>query len=116
MKPNLIVVYSDKGEAIPDPKAAEWTDSIIDKIDNALDNVTDITIAVGTMVMIDSIRLAILQERLDYQKVYFQFKEEKWQANKHAKLEKWPVGFCDTHDIILTHLLGWEDNLPLTTH
>jgi len=93
----LIIEYSENGEAVPDLKVREWLDELLAGMNNKSDNVITTNISVGTEVMIQAIRVAIIQERLKPEDVTIRFKNQEWCFDKNGRSETWPDGFCDTN-------------------
>ena len=104
----LIVKYSENGKAVPDLKVGEWFEDLMGKIEAHPESTHTMGIEVGTETMINAIRLAIFQERLNHEDVTIQFKDQEWQFEKCGGCHTWPHGFCDTNSNYYEHLLGWD--------
>lgn len=103
----LDVTYSEKGEAIPDLKVAEWFDNLLKDMKLVTNLREKITINVGTEAMINAIRVGIVTEQLNHNDVTIRFKDEQWQFDKDGRCTTWPQGFCDTNTDYIVTLLGW---------
>jgi len=104
----LIIRYSKVGKIVPDLAVTEWLEELMEQIANTPPEVNTISIEIGGEVMINAVRLAIKQERLNCEDVTIQFLDMEWQFEKNGRCLRWPDGFCDTNVFLLEHLLGWD--------
>ena len=88
----LVVNFSDKGTAIPDLKVKEWAEYAINQHLTLPGDET--TIEVGTMVMINAIRLAVKRGTLDCNNVVFKYNDDMIKISKEGEFDHWPIGFC----------------------
>jgi len=102
----LTIRYSKVGKIVPDLAVTEWLEELMEQIENTPE-VNTISIEIGGEVMINAVRLAIKQERLNCEDVTIQFEDQEWQFDYDGRCLSWPVGFCDTNEFLLEHLLGW---------
>ena len=104
----LIIRYSKVGKTVPDLAVMEWFEELMEQIENTRPAIHTMSIEIGGEVMINAVRVAIKQERLNYKDVTIQFLDQEWQFNKDGTCFKWPSGFCDVNVNLLEQLLGWD--------
>lgn len=99
----LIIKYTNEGIVVSDAKAEEWAKEIIKTYLSFTDE--DMTIPVGTAVMISAIRLSVLEGLIPHTEIEFKFNGELLGLNKYANIEKWPKGFCDVETSFIGRIL-----------
>jgi hypothetical protein len=105
----LTIIYDpDRGYLFADGKAEEWVDETIDMFNRAGERSDDPEwrIKVCSALLVDYFRLRLAQKKIKADQIAFEFKDQTLIHNKYGRLEKWPKGFCDYTDDILTELLS----------
>ena len=90
----LRIIYDPlDGEAVADGKASEWVSK---RLIHRLTTNGDLTVTVGTEVMINEFRLAVVDKKIKPEEMVFIFKDHILTIREGGRINKWPCGFCDT--------------------
>lgn len=102
----LVIEYdSVNGEVVPDGCVWEWADRLVE----THEEFGDLTVVVGSVVMIDATRLLIAKEKLNHEEVVYRFGNfDDQNPDKNGMLRVWPKGFCDFYDDMLEELIGYN--------
>lgn len=104
----LIITYDPiDGEVVSDGLIKNWADKIVEDYKEVI----NMSITVGSGVMIDATRVLIMKKKLNYKEVNYRFKGLNLKVDKNGRLPVWPVGFCDVYDNILEELLEIDDHV-----
>lgn len=103
----LVIEYdSINGEVVPDGCVREWADKLVETYKG---RVVDMTVVIGSVVMIGATRLLVAKKKLNHEEVVYRFGNFGDQSpDKNGMLRTWPEGFCDFYDDILEELIGWS--------
>jgi hypothetical protein len=91
------IEYDMDGLAIADHKAEETARAFLQSDDSY--------IKVSTDNFVTAVRVLIHEKFIAHTEVEFLFKGTKLPPNKNGRLNHWPLGFCDTHEDLLSRLL-----------
>lgn len=98
----LIIEYdSVNGEVVPDGHVREWADGLVKEYKE----LGDLTVIVGSVLMIDMTRLLVAKKKLDREEVVYRFGDLDQSPDKNGMLRVWPKGFCDFYNDILGGLI-----------
>lgn len=101
----LIIEYDAvKGKVIPDGLVENWANEILKNYKKF----EDVSISVGSVLMIDATRLLVMRGKIDHKEMLYKFKKQFIKIDKYATLSSCPTGFCDAHLNILFKLIGWN--------
>lgn len=104
----LIIKYDPKkGKVVSDGLVKGWAKGVIENYQKGGQPVT-VHISVGATVMIDAIRVLVMEKRINYKEILCEFKKQTIRMDKYATMSDYPKGFCDTHTDILIELIGWQ--------
>lgn len=73
----------------------------------------DFSIEIGQEIVFDAIRLAIKEERIDFNNIRFVFRDEVLEPNKFGHLKKYP-GVLFKRCEIAQKLIGWNFDIRNT--
>lgn len=82
------------GCAVPDGQAETWVGDRIDYYHRR--NGIDYDVLIGTEVMINEFRLAVIDKKIKPEEMKFIFKDWTLSINEGGRIAPWPSGFCDT--------------------
>lgn len=101
----LIIEYdSINGEVVPDGCVQEWANKLIEKYGES----GDLTVVVGSVLMIDATRLLVAKGKLNREEVVYRFGDLNQSPDKSGMLRVWPKGFCDFYTDILGGLIDYN--------
>lgn len=90
------IFFDDKnGLVVPDGKVTETALAIVKAG-------KDIT--VGSDLLVTAIRLALIENKIDYKSVVFVFNGKNIILNEKYQITKYPTGFCDVEQNILRNI------------
>lgn len=90
----LIITYDpDKGDAIADGRCQPLLDFIIDEF--SLEMADDFKLDISTENFIDTVRLAVVEGKINHKDVEIIFKSEYLKINEYGAMIHRPEGFCD---------------------
>lgn len=89
-----------EGFTVPDGKVEGMIDEVIGEYQSGEDQ----ELTFGNEIPIDYIRLAIKQGKINWEDVTFHFNNIVLPVNKDGRLAKWPHGFCDYIETVLSQL------------
>ena len=78
------------GLVLPDGLIEEYVNRIVRRIQNN----EPMYITVGGELIIDYLRLAVKQGKIDCNDIIFKYKDEFIACNSDGRLSRWPNGFC----------------------
>ena len=90
-----IIFDGYNGMTVPDNKAVEFAQAILDEN-------KDVTI--GSKILINAIRLVMIQKGIPYTNIVFIFEGKKILLNENYDLKSWPKNFGDEDQNILRQL------------
>ena len=97
------IIYDPKnGQTVPDKRVdsfvKQWISSnaYVDK---------DIELRIGSEIIIDRFRLAILNEEIDINQIEVWFEDKHLVHNEYGVFKTYPEGFCDTSVNFVERLL-----------
>lgn len=101
----FIIEYDSMiGDIVPDGKVQKYVDDMVLMVHN--ENLSSpIIIIVGSVVLLDALRVAIKEKRLDRNTTTIHFEGKDYKVDKNARMTHWPVGLCDVYDDILDRLV-----------
>jgi hypothetical protein len=107
------------GIAVPDGKASEYVANVLRTVTKEFaqedlypDEIIDpVKVRVGTSLMIDFFRLAVVSGSLKPEHIKFVFKDHKDSKNllevdENGRLSRYPEGFCDHTTEVLAKLVA----------
>lgn len=104
----IYVRYDPNGiVSVPDGKI----DFVVSAIINAND-IDQFEIIIPNQIVIDAIRLAVKEGRIDHNNIVFLFDEHELRVDRNGRIDEWPKGFCDKWEDILMRMLDWDKDVP----
>ena len=83
------------GAVVPDNAALEFATTAVR---------AGVNVTIGSDILIDAIRLAMVNENVPHDAVVFEFNGELIHIDALYNLESWPTGFGDADQVILREL------------
>ncbi len=71
---------------------------------------------IGSELIIDRFRLAMINNEIDINQVEFWFNNEKLTHNEYANIIPWPLDFCCTHSDLSYELIKTQINKRKAKH
>ena len=101
----ITIIYDARnGIAIPDGQISDVVDSIVESGRMGRDE----THMFSTSIVIDALRLAVKEKRINHDQIVFSFNNQTIRVDPFGNLEQWPEGFCDLWTKILIELIDWD--------
>lgn len=98
----ITIEYCEDGVPISD---FEYPYAIQTICDYCKEETSDLELRLSTSIIITAIRLEIAKGNIDYNKIKFQYKNKKFQANEYGVILDWPKGFCDIETDLCEQIL-----------
>lgn len=95
--------YCKEGKAISDFDINDFLKYVTDCLNNH--RITDMTFKISTSPPFEAIRLAIVEGKIDFNKIQFLFNGRIITINKYGAITDWPDGFCDLSCIMAENIL-----------
>lgn len=95
------------GISKPDSVVDEWVRCQISLHDTTK---RDYEYNIGSELIIDRFRLAMIKNEIDINQVEFWFKDEKLIHNEYANIRPWPSDFCTTHNDVAYEIITIQVN------
>lgn len=110
--------YCKEGKAISDFDISDFIKYVMDCLNDPI--IKDMTFKISTTPPFEAIRLAIVEGKIDFNKIQFLFQGKIITINKYGAIMDWPNGFCDISGITSEKILrgamnmrNFERNHPL---
>jgi len=100
----MIIVYDDLiGHVMPDGLVEHYVDEVITQFKR--EDIEQLLIF-GNQIPIDYFRLAVKKGKINCNDIVFRFRQdgEDIRINENGRLQRWPGGFCDYIETILSQL------------
>lgn len=98
----LIVEYDpDNGVAFPDNKSEDY-------VENIIETPVKQRIVIGTELLVELFRCAVVEKKIKHTEIKFLFKGEIIDIDKYGTCREYPKGFGDVNINVLSRLLKWD--------
>jgi len=97
-----VIIHYDplNGLTFPDSRNEHLVDEIVNKYQQG----QDVEVVFGNEIPIYYVRLAVKKGNLNWEDVTFHYGDIVLPVNKDGRLPRWPKGFCDYIETVLSQL------------